>query len=97
MLIMHNPPHPGEILKEEFLIPLNLSITKFAKKLDVSRQTLSDLLSKKRSVSIEMAFKLSKALNTTPEMWLNMQLHYNIANMKDKIDLSKVEEILKVG
>lgn len=97
MLIMHNPPHPGEILKEEFIKPLNLSITDMSKKLDVTRQTLSDLINKKRSVSIEMAFKLSKALNTSPEMWLNMQMHYDIANTKDTIDLSKVEEILKAG
>lgn len=94
---MHDPPHPGEMLKEEFLIPLSLSITEMSKKLDVTRQTLSDLINKKRSVSIEMAFKLSKALNTSPEMWLNMQMQYDIANAKKHIDLSKVEEILKVS
>ena len=70
---MKNPPHPGRILKEECFEPIGLTITEAALKLGVSRQTLSEVVNGKAGISPLMALKLGKALNTTPEFWLNAQ------------------------
>ena len=63
---MHNPPHPGEIIRELCLEPLGLSVTDAAKALDVSRKTLSSILNGRSGISPEMALRLSKAFNTSP-------------------------------
>ncbi len=81
---MHNPPHPGEILKEMYLEPLELTVTETAKALDITRQTLSDLVNGKSSISIYMAIRLSKAFMTSPEMWINLQFQYDLWNAKRK-------------
>ena len=73
-MAMTNPVHPGAIVREECLIPLSLSVTEGAKRLGVGRQTLSNLVNEKASVSTEMAYRLSKAFGSTPETWLGMQI-----------------------
>ena len=73
MSAMFNPPHPGDILKEDVLEAENISVTEAAKQLGVSRVTLSRLLNCKSSVSVDMALRLSQWLGTTPEVWLRMQ------------------------
>ena len=78
MANMFNPPHPGEILKLDVLEPLGLSITAAAEKLGVTRKTLSALVNGKAGVSVEMAYKLSKACGTTPEFWVNLQKQYDL-------------------
>lgn len=70
---MYNPPHPGEIIKEDVLDSEGLSVTEAAKQLGVSRVTLSRLLNGKSGVSVDMALRLSQWLGTTPELWLHMQ------------------------
>jgi len=72
-MLMHNPPHPGEVLKELCLEPLGLTVTDAAKGLGVSRKTLSTILNGKAGISPEMAVRLSIALNTSSESWLNQQ------------------------
>ena len=67
------PTHPGEILREDVLPALNITQGEFAKQLGVSRLTVSELLREKRAVSPDMALRLARLLNTTPESWLNMQ------------------------
>lgn len=67
------PTHPGEVLREDVLPALNMSQTEFAKRLGVSRLTVSELLHEKRGLSPDMAGRLAKLLNTTPESWLRMQ------------------------
>ena len=67
------PTHPGEILREDVLPALRLTQGEFAKQLGVSRLTVSELLREKRAVSPDMALRLARLLNTTPESWLNMQ------------------------
>jgi len=62
MMIMHNPPHVGEILRELYLEPLEISVTVAAKQLGVTRQALSRLIHEKTGISIEMAIRLSQAL-----------------------------------
>jgi addiction module HigA family antidote len=75
---MHNPPHPGEVLRELCLQPLGLSVTEAADGLGVSRKTLSAILNGRAGISPEMAIRLSKAFDTTPESWLNQQLQYDL-------------------
>jgi addiction module HigA family antidote len=77
-LPMHNPPHPGEVLRELCLEPLKLSVTAAARALGVSRKTLSELLNGKAGVSPVMAIRLGKAFNTTPESWLAQQMAYDL-------------------
>ena len=75
---MHNPPHPGEILREFCLEPLDLSVTDAAEALGISRKTLSSILNGRSGISPEMAIRLSKAFDTTPESWLNQQQQYDL-------------------
>ena len=75
---MHNPPHPGEVLKTLCLEPLNLSVTETAKALGVSRKTLSSILNGRAGISPEMAVRLSIAFGTSAESWLTQQTHYDL-------------------
>ncbi|MFH0785087.1 MAG: HigA family addiction module antitoxin [Pseudomonadota bacterium] len=73
MSAMHNPPHPGEIIKEDVLEAEGISVTEASRQLGVSRITLSRLLNGKSGISVDMALRLSQWLGTTPELWLRMQ------------------------
>ena len=75
---MHNPPHPGEILRSLCLEPLGLSVTEAAVGLGVSRKTLSAILNGRAGISPEMAVRLSIAFKTSAESWLNQQLQYDL-------------------
>ena len=75
---MHNPPHPGEVLKELCIEPLGLSITDAADGLGVSRKTLSAILNGRSGISPEMAIRLSLAFDTSAESWLNQQTQYDL-------------------
>ena len=67
------PTHPGEMLREDFLPDYALTLSSFAKALGVSRQTVNELFRERRSVSPEMALRLSRLFGNTPEFWLNAQ------------------------
>ncbi len=90
---IHNPPHPGEVLRELCLEPLEITITDAAKALGVSRKTLSAILNGKAGISPEMALRLSKALGTSPESWLNQQMHYDIWQAEQTHKHLKVEKL----
>ncbi len=77
-MLMHNPPHPGEIIKEFCLEPLEHSVTEGAEALGVSRKTLSSIINGKSGISPEMAVRLSIAFNTSSESWLNQQTQYDL-------------------
>jgi addiction module HigA family antidote len=77
-MLMHNPPHPGEIIKELCLEPLELSVTEAAEALGVSRKTLSSIINGKSGISPEMAVRLSIAFDTSSESWLNQQIQYDL-------------------
>lgn len=79
---MHNPPHPGEVIRELCLEPLELSVTEAAEGLGVSRKTLSAILNAHAGISPEMALRLSMAFDTTPESWLNQQTQYDLWTAK---------------
>ncbi|MFT4584070.1 MAG: addiction module HigA family antidote [Gammaproteobacteria bacterium] len=90
---MHNPPHPGEVLKELCLEPLGVSITRAAEALGVSRKTLSSILNGRAGISPEMAIRLSKAFGTSPESWLNQQMQYDLWVTEQRIGKLKVENL----
>ena len=72
------PLHPGKILKELYLAELSISITDFAKEIKVSRKAISAIVNCRKSITPEMAMRLSKAINTTPQLWLNLQANYDL-------------------
>jgi len=76
--MMHNPPHPGGILKEEVLDPLNLSVTEAANRLAMSRVALSRVLNGKAAISPDLAVRLENAGVSTARTWLAMQANYNL-------------------
>jgi addiction module HigA family antidote len=76
--IQHSPPHAGEILQEYYLEPLGLSISGAAKKLLITRPNLSSIVNGKAGISPLMAVKLSKAFNTSPEYWMNLQASHDL-------------------
>ena len=90
---MHNPPHPGEIVRDLCLEPLGLSVTDAAKALGVSRKTLSSILNGRSGISPEMALRLSKAFNTSPESWLNQQVQYDLWRAKKENKGIKVKKL----
>ena len=92
-MAMKNPVHPGAIVREDCLKPLELSVTEGARKLGVGRQTLSNLVNEKASVLIEMAYRLSKAFGSTAETWLGMQLAFDLAKSRDLERKIKIKRI----
>lgn len=87
---MHNPPHPGEVLRGLYLEPLGITVTDAAKRLGVTRKTVSDLLNGRIGVSPTMALRLGMATQTTPESWLRKQLAYDLWQTKKKLRKLKV-------
>jgi len=86
---MHNPPHPGEVIKELCLDPLKLTVTAAADGLGVARRTLSALLNGHAGISPDMAIRLSKAFGRSPESWL--QLQYDLWQAEQRSDTIKVK------
>ena len=72
------PTHPGEILLHEFLMPLKISQSELAKRMDIPIQRVNTLINEKRGVSAETAILLSEILKTTPEFWMNLQSVYDL-------------------
>ena len=81
---MHNPPHPGEIIRELCLEPLGLSITAAARALRISRKSLSELINGRSGISPEMALRLALAFGTSAESWLAQQNQYDIWKARRK-------------
>lgn len=90
---MHNPPHPGEVLKELCLEPLGLTVSEAAKALDVSRKTLSAILNRRAGITPEMALRLSIAFNTTAESWLMQQIQYDLWRAEQRGKKLRVERL----
>ncbi|MDY6950383.1 MAG: HigA family addiction module antitoxin [Thermodesulfobacteriota bacterium] len=78
------PTHPGEVLREDVIKPLSLTVTEAAKRLGVTRKTLSALVNCKASVSPEMAVRIGKATRTSPESWLYMQAKLDLWHAQQK-------------
>lgn len=92
-MAMHNPPHPGEFLREVFLEPFELSARQVAESLNVSASTFNRLLNGESNVSPEMALRLSKTLGRSPESWLAMQDHYDLWHARRNVSLKQVRKL----
>ena len=80
------PTHPGEILKEDFMVPLALTQTELAKALKTSFRTINEILNEKRSISPDMALRIARYFGTSPDVWLGLQADYDLfkARVKSK-------------
>ena len=90
---MHNPPHPGEIIRELCVEPLGLTVTEAAKALKVTRKTLSTLLNGRAGISPEMALRLYRVFGRTPEGWLRLQSQYDLWKAEMSLDVSGLKRI----
>ncbi len=86
------PIHPGEILHEDFLLPMNISAYKLAKETFIDQTRISEIIKGKRAISIDTALRFSKFFGTTPEFWVNIQIQYEMENKKLKLasELTKI-------
>ena len=91
-IMARRPTHPGEMLREEFMPDLGLSVAQLAERLGVSRQTVNELIREHRSVSPDMALRLGRLFNTSPQYWLNMQRNVDLWDALDK-NLEAIEGI----
>ena len=93
---MHNPPHPGEIIKILCLEPLGVTVTRAAAALDVSRKTLSAILNGHAGISPVMAVRLSIAFGTSAESWLNQQTQYDLWHAEQRRKELRVAKLVPV-
>jgi antitoxin HigA-1 len=89
---MHNPPHPGEVIRRQCLEPLGLTVTAAAEGLGVSRNTLSMLINGRLGISPEMAIRLSKGFGGSPASWLRQQMDYDLWQAQQKAKAIKVRK-----
>ena len=92
------PMHPGEVLREEFLVPLRLSAGALAKKMNVPRTRIERIADEKIGITADTALLLAKALGTTPQLWLNLQSDYDLQTAIRSIGnkLKKVEPVAEL-
>jgi antitoxin HigA-1 len=94
MLQQKMPPvHPGQILKEMYLDPLGITITGLADNVGVARKTISQLINGHMGVSAEMALRLGKAFNTSPELWLNLQRNYDLWQAGSRVKVTHIPSL----
>ncbi len=93
---MHNPPHPGEFIREVYLEPLGISYRTVAAKLRVAPSTFNRLVNGQSNLTSEMALRLAKTLGRSPESWLIMQNNYNLWQTRKTLDLEEVETLALV-
>jgi antitoxin HigA-1 len=95
MLPTHRiPTHPGEILQEEFLTPLRVTQVAFARHIGVPVQRINEIIRGKRGITPETAWLFSQALDTTPELWTNLQSQYDLALNRPEVT---IETLRKTG
>jgi addiction module HigA family antidote len=92
---MKNPPHPGQTVRHDCLEPLGLTVTEAARRLGVTRQAFNNLVNGKSGLSPEMAIRLSKAFGSRPEVWLGLQLDYDLAQARRREKDIRVERVTR--
>lgn len=92
-MVMHNPPHPGEFIREVYMEPFEITGRQLSAKLGVSPSTLNRVLNGSSGVSSEMALRLSKTLGRTPESWLAMQDNHDLWLARQSVNLDDVQKI----
>jgi antitoxin HigA-1 len=95
--MMHDPPHPGEAIRELCVDPLGLTVTGIAKGLGVRRKAFSELLNGHAGVSPEMAVRLSKAFGGSPESWLRQQMQYDLWHARRRLADVEVKSFADAG
>ncbi len=90
MRILKNPSHPGEVLKELYLDPLDMSAIALAKHLNVPRTRIERLLKGDTSLTADTAMRLATFFGNTPEFWLNLQRGYDLAKARKSVDISDI-------
>jgi addiction module HigA family antidote len=90
---MKKPQHPGRIVRQECIEPLGLTVKEAAQRFGVTRQTLNNVVNERAAISPEMAIRLSKAFGSGPEVWLGMQMEYELAQTEKDADKIKVRRI----
>ena len=88
------PIHPGEILEEEFLRPLNITQYRLAKTIGVPQVRIHDIVNCRRSITVDTALRIGQALRMTPEFWLNLQRMYDLEVARAKTDLTAIEPLV---
>ena len=91
---MKRPPHPGRIIRQECIEPLGLTVTEAAARLGVTRQNLNNVLNEKSGISPEMAIRLSKAFGSKAEVWLGLQMEYDLAEAEKTAGKIRVTRIM---
>jgi antitoxin HigA-1 len=92
---MHSPPHPGEIVREECLKPLGLTVGKAAAALGISRKVLSDIVNERAGISPLMAYRLAKAFGGSPDVWLGVQMEYELARTRKQAAALKIRSFVR--
>ena len=90
MKTMYKPVHPGRIIRDDYLEPLKLTTGALAEALGVTRQTMAAILNERAGVSPEMALRLAKAFDTTPDLWITLQRNYDLYRASQNFDVNKV-------
>ena len=93
MSLLGDPMHPGEVLKELYLDPLDIGAIAFARRLGVPRTRIERLIKGATGITSDMALRLARAFNATPAYWMNLQTNYDIALAAKEIDVSFIEPI----
>ncbi len=93
MSVLKNPSHPGEVLKQLYLMPLDLSALALAKKLLVPRTRIERLVAGETAVSADTAMRLARYFGTTPEYWLNLQRAWDLARIRATLDVSEIKPL----
>lgn len=96
MSLLKEPMHPGEVLKELYLDPLDMGAIAFARRLDVPRTRIERLVKGVTSVTPDTALRLARAFNTTPAYWMNMQTNYDMSIASKVVDVSGIEPLFAV-
>jgi addiction module HigA family antidote len=90
------PIHPGEILREEFLEPLGISMNKLALDLRVPANRISEIVHGQRSISVDTALRFARYFNTSPQFWMNLQTNYDLERAEDKL-ASQIERDVRAA
>ncbi len=86
------PTHPCEVLQEEFLKPMGISQTTFAKHIGISQQCLNEIVRGKRGISSDIAWRFSQALGTSPVFWMNLQIVHDLALSRPATSIERIQQ-----
>lgn len=92
-MTIHNPPHPGGIIREFCLEPLGMTVTEASRALGVSRRRLSQVLNERADIGPELALRLSAVFGRSPESWLQLQDQYDLWHVRRQVDLSQLKPV----